>query len=142
MAKFVKYGMLCVLVMVLVAGCATGTKKSDEQLVGDQLQIVKKALESKDIDTLFTVVSEDFEHPEVGGKAELKALAQAGRDSGYGDDGACELKNVQFTKKSDGTISAYPIDLSSPAGSVSVELAFKKDKDGAWRVVTGNADGV
>ena len=46
MAKFVKYGMLCALVLVLVAGCATGTtKKSDEQMVGDQLQVVKKALE-------------------------------------------------------------------------------------------------
>lgn len=142
MEKFVKYGMLCVLVMVLVAGCATGTKKSDEQLVGDQLQIVKKSLESKDIDALFVVVSEDFEHPEVGSKAELKALAETGRDSGYADDGACELKNVQLTKKSDGTISAYPIDLSSPAGSISVELVFKKDKDGVWRVLTGNADGV
>jgi len=61
MAKFAKYGMLCVLVMVLVAGCATGAKKkSDEQLVTEQMQIVKKALESKDIDTLFTLVSDDF----------------------------------------------------------------------------------
>ncbi len=142
MAKFVKYGMLCVLVMVLVAGCATGTKKSDEQLVGDQMQLVKKSLESKDIDALFLLVSEDFDHPEVGGKAELKALAEAGRDSGYADDGACELKNMQITKNNDGTIKAYPIDLSSPAGAVSVELVFKKDKDNVWRVVTGNADGV
>ena len=142
MAKFVKYGMLCVLMMVLVAGCAGGTKKSDEQLVGDQMQIVKKSLEAKDIDTLFTLVSDDFDHPEVGGKAELKALAEAGRDSGYADDGACDLKNMQLTKKNDGTISVYPIDLSSPAGSVSVELVFKKDKDSVWRVVSGNADGV
>jgi len=36
----------------------------------------------------------------------------------------------------------YPIDLSSSAGSISVELVFKKDKDSVWRVVTGNADGV
>ena len=142
MAKFVKYGMLCVLMMVLVAGCAGGTKKSDEQLVGDQMQIVKKALEAKDIDTLFTLVSDDFDHPEVGGKAELKALAEAGRDSGYADDGTCDLKNMQLTKKNDGTIAVYPIDLSSPAGSVSVELVFKKDKDSVWRVVSGNADGV
>jgi ketosteroid isomerase-like protein len=142
MAKFVKYGMLCVLVMVLVAGCATGTKKSDEQLVGDQVLVVKKALEAKDIEMLFAVVSEDFDHPEVGGKAELKALAEAGLDSGYADDGTCDLKNMQLTKKSDGTIAVYPIDLSSPAGSVSVELVFKKDKDNAWRLLTGNADGV
>ncbi len=142
MAKFVKYGTLCILVMVLAAGCATGTKKSDEQLVGDQMQLVKKALEAKDIDTLFTLVSETFEHPEVGTKAELKALAETGRDSGYADDGKCELKNMQLTKKADGTISAYPIDLSSPAGSISVELVFKKDKDNVWRISTGNADGV
>ncbi len=142
MAKFVKYGMLCVLMMVLVAGCATGSKKSDEQLVGEQMQIVKTALEAKDIDTLFTVVSDDFNHSEVSDKAELKALAETGRDSGYADDGKCELKDMQLTKKTDGTISAYPIDLSSPAGSISVELVFKKDKDNVWRIVTGNAEGV
>ncbi len=142
MAKFVKYGMLCALVLVLVAGCATGTKKSDEQLVGDQMQLVKKALESKDIDTLFTLVSEDFTHPEVATKAELKALAETGRDSGYADDGTCDLKKMQLTKKADGTVSAYPIDLSSPAGSISIELVFKKDKDSVWRVASGNADGV
>jgi hypothetical protein len=134
--------MMCVLVMVLVAGCATGSKKSDEQLVGEQMQVVKKALESKDIEMLFAAVSEDFDHPEVGDKAELKALASAGLDSGYADDGTCDLANMQLTKKDDGTIAVYPIDLSSPAGSVSVELVFKKDKDNVWRVLTGNADGV
>jgi hypothetical protein len=142
MAKFVKYGMLCALALVLVAGCATGNKKSAEQMVGDQMLLVKKALETKDIDTLFTLVSDDFNHPEVASKAELKALAETGRDSGYADDGKCELKNMQLTKKADGTISAYPIDLSSPAGSVTVELVFKQDKDSVWRITTGNAEGV
>jgi len=142
---------VCVAVALLVVGCA-GTAKgpTDEEMIRATVDKVKTALESKNIDMLLETFAEDFEHPEVGGKAEAKGMLQMGLDSGYADDGEVSIENMEIKINDDGTASVYPIDLSGPPGSISVELVMGKreitnadgKKQPAWLITTINADGI
>ncbi len=143
--------VMSLVAMLSVMGCAgMGKGPSDEELIRATIDKVKTALEAKNIDMLMETFAEDFEHPEVGGKAEAKQMLQLGLESGYADEGKVDLSNMQIKINDDGTVSAYPIDLSSVAGSVSVELVLKKyevtnekgKKVPAWLVKTVNPDGL
>jgi len=134
--------LICGLMIGLVAGCATTPKKSDDDLIKETVATVKTALEAKDIEMLLTTFSEDFSHPELaGGKEEAREMLQMGVDAGYADDGEVSIVDMQITKNDDGTASVYPVDLSGPPGSISVELVMKKEGD-VWRIVTVNPDGM
>ncbi|HOK10618.1 MAG TPA: hypothetical protein PLT82_13220 [Candidatus Hydrogenedens sp.] len=137
--------------MLSVLGCAgMGKGPSDEELIRSTIDKVKTALESKNLDLLMTTFADDFEHPEVGGKEEARQMLQLGLESGYADEGKVDLSNMEIKIAEDGTATAYPIDLSSAAGSVSVELVLKKyettndkgKKVPAWLVKTINVDGL
>jgi len=137
--------------MLSVLGCAgMGKGPSDEELIRSTIDKVKTALEAKNIDMLIQTFGDDFEHPEVGGKDEARQMLQLGLESGYADEGKVDLTNMQIKINDDGTASAYPIDLSSVAGAVSVELIMKKyevtnekgKKVPAWLVKTVNVDGL
>ncbi len=140
-----------VVAMLSVLGCAgMGKGPSDEELIRATIDKVKTALETKNIDLLMTTFGDDFEHPEVGGKDEARQLLQMGLESGYADEGKVDLTNMQIKINDDGTASAYPIDLSSAAGSVAAELVLKKyevkNEKGktvpVWLVKTINVDGL
>jgi len=134
--------LICGLMLGLVAGCATTPKKSDDDLIKETVATVKTALEAKDIEMLLTTFSEDFTHPELaGGKEEAREMLQMGVDAGYADDGEVSIVDMEITKNDDGTASVYPVDLSGPPGSISVELVMKKEAD-VWRIVTVNPDGM
>jgi hypothetical protein len=133
---------LCLLVGVVVVGCATGGgKKTDEEMIRETVMTMKTALEELNLDLLMTTFSDDFYHPEVGGKEEGRELLQMGIDAGYADDGEVFVDDMEITKKEDGTATVYPIDLSGPPGSISVELIMKKEANG-WLIVGVNPDGV
>lgn len=134
--------LVCLFAGVLVAGCATsGSKMSDEDMIKATVGKMKTALEALDIDMLMETFSEDFYHPEVGNKAEGREMLQMGIDAGYADDGEVFIDDMEITMNDDGTASVYPIDLSGPPGSISVELVLKKEADG-WYIVTVNPDGM
>lgn len=141
-----------VLSVGLIMGCAgVGKGPSDEELIRATIDKVKTALETKNLDLLMTTFADDFEHPEVGGKEEARQMLQMGLESGYADEGKVDLSNMELKiDKEKGMATAYPIDLSSAAGSVSVELVLKKyevtnekgKKVPAWLVKTVNVDGL
>jgi hypothetical protein len=136
--------------LMTFAGCAGMKAKSDDELIKETVSKVKIALESKNVDMVLSTLGDDFEHPEVGGKAELKEMAKMGLDAGYADEGKCDISKIKITKQSDGTVEVYPLDLSSSAGSVTAGLIMKKyevkDQNGkkttAWLVKTVNVEGV
>lgn len=117
--------------------------KSDKDKIMDTINKVKTALETKNIDLLLEAFSPDFEHPQVGGKEEARAMLTMGLQSGYADDGEVSIEDVEIEiDEAAGTATAYPLDLSSPAGSVAAELEFKKEADGSWLISTLFVDGV
>ena len=126
----------------LVVGCATtGHGMSDEDMIKSTVTNMKTALETQDIDLLMSTFSDDFYHPEVGGKEEGRDLLQMAIDAGYADDGQVYLDDMEITMKDDGTAVVYPIDLSGPPGSISVELILKKEAAG-WTIIEVHPDGV
>jgi hypothetical protein len=150
MTVFKQLGV-CVAVALLVAGCVgAGKGPSDEELIRMTADNVKAALEAKNLDLLLSTFAEDFEHPEVGGKEEARGMLQMGLDSGYADDGEVSLENMEIKINDDGTATVYPVDLSGPPGSISVELVLGKreitnadgKKQPAWLITTINADGI
>lgn len=133
---------VCLAVVLLVSGCAIfGERMSDEDMIRQTVATMKTALEAKDIGTLMTVFSEEFHHPEVGGKEEGRAMLQMAVDAGYADDGEVFTEDMEINILEDGTATVYPIDLSGPPGSVSVELVLKKEEAG-WLITTVNPDGI
>lgn len=144
--KLMKYTMkallVCLFAGVVVAGCATtGSKMSDEDMIKETVGKLKVALETLDIDMLMDTFSDDFYHPEVGDKEEGREMLQMGMDAGYADDGEVYIDDMEITMNDDGTATVYPIDLSGPPGSISVELVLQKDDTG-WRIITVNPDGM
>ena len=122
------------------APAAAAAPASPEQLIEATLADLKKALESQDLDLLLATFSEDFEHPEVGGKEEARDLLEMGLEMGYADDGEVSLEDVEIEIDGD-EATVYPVDLSGPPGSISVELELGKRGD-KWLITTLNADGV
>jgi len=114
---------------------------SDEDMITATVMKMKTALEELDIDMLLETFSDDFYHPEVGSKEDGRELLQMAVDAGYADDGEVYVEDMEITIKDDGTAVAYPIDLSGPPGSISVELVLQKEEDG-WFIITVNPDGV
>lgn len=147
----VKQLALCLAAALIVAGCATTAKgPTDEELIQSTLQKVKTALETQNLDMLMETFAEDFSHDEAPDKATVRDLLEMGISMGYADDGECSLERVEVTIDPDGeTASAYPLDLSGPPGSISVELILGKREmvvDGkaqkAWLITTLNPDGM
>lgn len=134
--------LVCLFAGVLVVGCATmGSKMSDEDMIKETVGKLKVALETLDIEILMDTFSEDFYHPEVGDKEEGREMLQMGMDAGYADDGEVYIEDMEITMNDDGTASVYPIDLSGPPGSISVELVLQKEDDG-WYIITVYPDGM
>lgn len=142
MKRTVTMMAVCLLGGLMVVGCATmGAGVSDEDMITDTVLRMKAALEGLDIDLLMSTFSDDFYHPEVGGKEEGRDLLQMAIDAGYADDGEVYLEDMEITIKDDGTATVYPIDLAGPPGSISVELVLQKEADG-WFITTINPDGI
>lgn len=143
--KHVAKIFVVLMTVALVGGCAMGAKgPSDEELIKVQVDTFKAALLEKNIDKLMTVVSENFYHPEVGGKAEAKEILTQGLDSGYTENGEVDLSQAKTEIKED-TATVYPITASSSAGSVTVGLTLKKEKVGKdvnWFVTMLDVEGI
>ncbi len=146
--------VLCVVGLLVTAGCATSVKKpKPEELVMQQTKgLVADVLAGK-ADVVLNYVSEDFSHPDVdGGKAGLANYIEQGKQMGIVQDfpklvtehnAKVVLDGAKVTVSKDkNTASIYPIQASANEGSATVELLFKKDKDGVWRICGANVEGI
>lgn len=144
--------VLCVVSLLVTAGCASSAKKpKPEELVMQQTKGIVADLLAGKADVILNYVSEDFSHPDVdGGKAGLANYIEQGKQMGYIEqwpqllkehNGQVVLDSAKVTVTKD-TASVYPIQASANEGSVTIELQFKKDKDGIWRVCGANVEGI
>lgn len=130
-----------ILMAALVCGCAgMGKGLSDEELVMGQLQALVDALLAKDVDAAKALLSDDWYHPEVGGKEVAMDYIEQGVDMGVMDDAEVDLESAEVEVEGD-TATVYPVEASSPMGSVTVQLDFKKE-DGTWLLIGGDAEGI
>jgi len=144
-------GVGCVLSVALLAACATGGRgPSDEELILQQLDAFVNDLLAGNADTILGYVSDDFSHDQVPNKDALAGYIQEGKDSGrvaqipqMAEEHGAEIILDEAEVIVDGdTATVYPIEARADVGSVTVEMQFKKDPDGVWRILTLYIEGV
>jgi hypothetical protein len=139
------------LALVFTAGCASmGKKPKPEELVMQQVRSLVDDLFAGKVENLLGYVSEDFFHPDVATKAKLAEYLDQGKQMGYTDnlpqlikdhEGKVVLDKAVVTVQGDAA-KVYPIEANAVEGSVTVELDYKKDKDGVWRISGAQVEGI
>lgn len=123
---------------------------SPEEEVLAAVNDIVNTIKAGDVEKLLGFISEDFYQMEVGDKEAVKEYAKMGKEMGYLDDvpatlaqydAEVSLEDAEIEIK-DGEATVYPIDAMSNQGSVTLELILKKESDGTWRVVGGDAYGI
>jgi len=123
---------------------------SPEEEVMAAVNDIIATIKAGDVEKLLGLISEDFYQPQVGDKEAVKEYAKMGKDMGYLDnvpatisqyEAEISLEDTEVELK-DGEATVYPIDAVTNQGSATVELVLKKESDGKWRVVGGDAYGI
>ncbi len=133
-----------------VSPLAAAPAMTPEEEVMAQVKALVADFTAANVDKLLDYVSEEFEHYQVGDKKALADYLEMGKAMGYVDDFPQWVKDNEGeiildkaeVKIKDGKASVYPIDAVAAIGSVTVELVFKKDPDGVWRVITAEVEGI
>ena len=114
--------------------------QTDEEKIGAVIARMQEGLETLNMDMLLDTFSNAFEHPEVGGKEEARYMLEMGVDMGYADNG--KVNTTKMKLKVDGDrATAYPIELTSPAGAVTIEIVLGKEGED-WLIQAINVDGL
>ncbi|MFP4501695.1 MAG: hypothetical protein ACLFTT_11895 [Candidatus Hydrogenedentota bacterium] len=104
------------------------------------LEKFMKAAKDEDIDALLGMVSEDFSHPEVGDKADLRDFLQNIIDMGYvamyADEIEFYTEDAEFEQNGDEVI-IYPLDVQTPMGDATIELVAVWE-DGMYKISTAD----
>ncbi len=109
------------------------------------------ALETGNVEKVLELISEDFYQPQVGDKDSVKDYADQGIEMGLLDDvpqtvkdydAKLVLDDAEIEFDDDGEATVYPIDIATNQGSVTLEFVMKKESDGKWRLVGGDAYGI
>ena len=126
------------------AAAAPAAAADPKAALMDGLKNVLAAAKKEDLDSVMSMISEDFEHPQLGDKAGLKEFLQGAIDMGYiemyADDTEVSTEDVEFEQDGEELI-IYPIDVEGPWGSATLEFTAKQE-GGAWKIVSVDASGV
>jgi len=117
-----------------------GKGPSDEELIQKQLVTWKTAMEAKDVEKVMTVYSESFSNDQMATKAKLKEFFLNAIDMGYLEGAQANIEQAKKTIEGT-TAKVYPIDFSSDAGQVTIELTLTKEKTG-WLITGMNIEGL
>ncbi|PCJ63791.1 MAG: hypothetical protein COA73_05010 [Candidatus Hydrogenedentota bacterium] len=125
---------MCVMAVVVMAGCATGggSMMSDEDAIKGLVDAAMTALKAQDIDTMVANYADSFESDQGGGVAETKEFLEGAKEQGFLDGIEVDTSSMEITV--DGNkASAKPIDLEGAFGALTLEFELEK-MDGAWKV--------
>lgn len=133
----------------VAAAPAVATATPEEEVMATVNEILD-AVRAGDVEKVLGFISEDFYQYEVGDKDAVKEYVNTGKEMGLLDDVPATIQQYDAkvilddaeVKIEDGEATVYPIDATTNQGSVTVELVFKKEADGKWRVTGGDAYGI
>ncbi len=151
MRKTVQFAMCAVLAMGLaLSGCATGggsavesAKKgvSDAEGIAKTLETWKAGMETKDVAKLGEAMSDKFNHYEWGNKQGmldfLKTQFEQGTLEGAKINAAAAKTSIE-----NGIAKVYPVELTAPFGTATIEFTLEKEADGIWRATGITVEGV
>lgn len=117
----------------------TASNPSAKEALFDALKSFESAgaTENFTLEPFLARISEDFKHPVVHDKAGVRSWLDAMSYALFKDGKPLikfDVSDVEVTE--DGkTAEAYPIDIDTPIGSVTVQINARLESDGVWRVV-------
>lgn len=109
--------------------------------IQEVLSQFKAALESKNIEQLRPMISEDFSHYEWGNKNNLIAFIQLSMSQGDLDNAEVDLDYAEVEVTGDKAI-VYPVELVAAFGSATIEMTLQKEEDGGWRMTGMELEGI
>jgi hypothetical protein len=125
---------MCLLAVVLAAGCATAAKgPSDEQQIQSTLTQWGEALSKTDIDKAMTLYSDKFSF-EGRDKASMADYLKDKSD--YLKDCKVDITGSKITVTGD-KATADPVALNGVAGTINLGLDLLKE-NGQWHIVGMN----
>ncbi len=131
----VSKSVVCIVAVALMCGCAgLGKGPSDEELIAGTVGTWKAGMIEQDVDKVMAAFSEDFSNYEVPDKDSMREFFEGVIDMGYLEDAEVILEDAE-TEIDENTATVYPIDVSTAAGSVTIELTLTKE-EGGW-LITG-----
>jgi hypothetical protein len=126
------------------AGKEAAPAQDPKQALLDGIKNILAAAKKEDLDSVMNMVSDNFEHPQLGDKASLREFLQGAIDMGYiemyADDTKVITDDTEFEQDGEELV-IYPIDVEGPWGSATLEFVAKLE-DGAWKIVGVDASGV
>lgn len=133
---------MSVMTGLVLAGCAGlgGGPSAEDQILG-ALKDFKTGMETKNVDVLMKSISDDFSHYEFGDKDTLRIFIEDTMAQGDLDAAEVDVEEAEIAVDGD-TAVVYPVDLVAVFGSATMEFEFKKEDDGAWRVVGMEVEGI
>ncbi len=144
--------MCAMLVMgMALSGCATGggsaaagaAKKglSDAEGIAKTLDTWKAGMETKDVAKLGEAMSDKFNHYEWGNKQAMLDFLKSQFDQGTLEGAKINAANAKTTIEN-GTAKVYPVELTAPFGTATIEFTLQKEADGVWRATGISVEGV
>ncbi len=138
--KRVTLTIAAALLAMAVAGCATVSGPTDDEMIQNTLAAWSAGLTEQNIDKFLGAISENFTADQSADKAKLGEFIKDAIDAGYLEEAEVSLESAQYTKEGD-KCTVYPVDLMSMAGSVAVELELTKE-EGKWLITGMSVDGL
>lgn len=140
-----KYWILSGLLLAVAAtlySCKTAAPKEEVVETGDEQALLnaaeqwKQALESKNLDQVMAVYSEQFRHPDVGDKAGMRSYLDEASSAGALDGLTVDTSAVKVALS--GTrASVAPIRVTNAFSQLLYELTYVREAEG-WRVIASS----
>jgi len=139
-----------VVAMMAASGCATGggasgagaaKGMSDAESITKTLETWKAGMETKDVAKLGEAMSDKFNHYEWGNKQGMLDFLKTQFEQGTLEGAKIDATNAKTTIEN-GVATVYPVGLTAPFGTATIEFKLEKEADGIWRATGITVEGV
>jgi len=124
---------LAIAMLLALAGCeTTPAGPPDEELAMRAVDRFTAGLDSGRPASVGSVLSENFQHPEYGGKDDFIRTLEQFNDIGYFED--LMVSNTAIVRLEGETATVAPVGLEGTFGAVTIRFDLAKEAAG-WRIV-------
>ena len=135
MKKSIILSLSLLIFAVVFCGCQTPAKgPSDEQLINTTMTEWKAAFETRDLDRLMAVFSDNYLSSTGGGKVAMRERMAGAIERGSLDNIEIKIDNAKITLVGD-QATFGPVELTSNRGTLTIEYTLQRE-DLKWLIVS------
>ena len=135
MKKSIILSLSLLIFAVVFCGCQTPAKgPSDEQLINTTMTEWKAAFETKDLDRLMAVFSDNYLSSRGSGKVAMRERMAGAIERGSLDNIEIKIDNAKITIVGE-TATFGPVEFTSNRGTLTIEYTLQREGD-KWLIVS------